>query len=432
MSSIAMKDVNFILANLRDRARYIYKRTNGLMKTSRALVHHFNAACRASRQFPGLLTSRLLMSLNDFDLPVTHRKPTVTLLHQMSELLFLIVLVSLATLTVLPEAIQESIIEVIVTLGVNFSLLIALIVYEDGIGLYLYITVGVFVFLIFLEYLNLRRRTRVMVQVDTKDHFEHDDNIYDSHVNDVIKTKLHGKFNSQVDFRDFLNKLPESQNTEGECISEAQKSAGFSTTGNELFATVEKKYNNLAGVVVSKDQYLKLVSKKIKPEKRVKRQRQFRQDVSSTKSNKKIAADVNSSDELFENFASIHDQMDPSVVKLLEIEMTSRLASGNVVSMAATTSSCTAEFASKSVPVSDGNKLDNPGVVDLTMHTNRLRNRRCNKQKSEAALTEKGPGTNVSGPSSGFQLGSNDINAYSSFEYDSFPITELFENPVKR
>ena len=55
---------------LQFRARRIMTRTQGLMLSANALIQHFNPACRAARKHPNLPVSRLLMVLNDFDLPV--------------------------------------------------------------------------------------------------------------------------------------------------------------------------------------------------------------------------------------------------------------------------------------------------------------------------------------------------------------------------
>jgi len=44
-------------------------RTTGLMRDADALVQHFNPACRVARMYPQLPISRLLMSINDFDIP---------------------------------------------------------------------------------------------------------------------------------------------------------------------------------------------------------------------------------------------------------------------------------------------------------------------------------------------------------------------------
>ena len=57
------------------RARTLIQRKRGMMRNKNALVQHFNPACRVARVNPTLPTSRILISLTDFDLPVSHRLP---------------------------------------------------------------------------------------------------------------------------------------------------------------------------------------------------------------------------------------------------------------------------------------------------------------------------------------------------------------------
>jgi hypothetical protein len=50
------------------RAAFVSRRCTGSIKSSKHLIQHFNPACRASRLLPHLSISRMLMSLNDFDM----------------------------------------------------------------------------------------------------------------------------------------------------------------------------------------------------------------------------------------------------------------------------------------------------------------------------------------------------------------------------
>jgi hypothetical protein len=65
-------DVRVLHGLLRERAKAILMRRAGLMRNSNALVQHFNPACRAARAFAHLPSARLLMSLNDFDIPLDY------------------------------------------------------------------------------------------------------------------------------------------------------------------------------------------------------------------------------------------------------------------------------------------------------------------------------------------------------------------------
>lgn len=42
------------------------------MRNKNSLIQHFNPVCRLARDYPHLPIARLLMSLNDFDLPALH------------------------------------------------------------------------------------------------------------------------------------------------------------------------------------------------------------------------------------------------------------------------------------------------------------------------------------------------------------------------
>jgi hypothetical protein len=69
VAMIVSTDVRMLHYLLRSRARAIMLRRAGLIRNANALVQHFNPACRAARAYPNLASARLLMSLNDFDLP---------------------------------------------------------------------------------------------------------------------------------------------------------------------------------------------------------------------------------------------------------------------------------------------------------------------------------------------------------------------------
>ena len=62
-------DVKTIYYGLKNRVKFILNRTSGLMKTSNAMIQHFNPVCRSVRAFPEYSIARLLLTLNDFDIP---------------------------------------------------------------------------------------------------------------------------------------------------------------------------------------------------------------------------------------------------------------------------------------------------------------------------------------------------------------------------
>lgn len=67
----AKKDMLALHWALQVRARSILSRRRGLLHSMNALVQHFNPACRAARLLPHLPVARLLLTLSDYDLPVS-------------------------------------------------------------------------------------------------------------------------------------------------------------------------------------------------------------------------------------------------------------------------------------------------------------------------------------------------------------------------
>ena len=71
LSSVCGEKVQALHFLLERRARFLLTRTFGVMGVhSSHLLQHFNPACRVARSFPHLPSSRLLISLNDTDLPL--------------------------------------------------------------------------------------------------------------------------------------------------------------------------------------------------------------------------------------------------------------------------------------------------------------------------------------------------------------------------
>ena len=111
--------VNFVLINgtvshevrelcerLSRRSKLIMMRTHGMVRDADALVQHFNPACRAARMYPALPISRLLMSLNDHDIPNRTQ-------HSWFLLPYMYFMTGLLSLTLLPEVLQESSLEIL-------------------------------------------------------------------------------------------------------------------------------------------------------------------------------------------------------------------------------------------------------------------------------------------------------------------------------
>jgi hypothetical protein len=121
--SIVYKDLKLLSNRLRKRAKAILSRVHGQMSLKKCYLQHLNAACRAARYHAELGMSRLLMSLNDLDMP----KAFVPRYHKpQSKWYFLIVgLVVIKNFIVLvylsfPDSFQDAIIETFVCCALNF------------------------------------------------------------------------------------------------------------------------------------------------------------------------------------------------------------------------------------------------------------------------------------------------------------------------
>jgi hypothetical protein len=129
ISGIAASDIRSVHALLRERAKYVLRRSSGLIRFSDSLIQHFNPACRAARAFPELPISRLLMSLNDHDLPTKYvhidkyRRGYFDFFYDFSALIGFIIAHVMFILTTAPEIMQDSIVEVGITASVNLSVL---------------------------------------------------------------------------------------------------------------------------------------------------------------------------------------------------------------------------------------------------------------------------------------------------------------------
>jgi hypothetical protein len=141
------------------------KRQRTLMTDTSPLIQHFNPACRASRAYPELAVSRLLMSLNDFDLPIRSLLKGRNFLDRAVEILStpLVALVHLSE-KILPRSLHDTILECVsvfvlhliiiglVSLGIhNLTALIVLIAVLAGL-------------LIIRECFTFKRRNKIRSQ----------------------------------------------------------------------------------------------------------------------------------------------------------------------------------------------------------------------------------------------------------------------------
>jgi len=72
VTSFVSSDIRQIFDALTSRFVYIIQRRAGAMRDANSLVQHLNPACRAARSYPQLPISRLLLAMNDYDVPHFH------------------------------------------------------------------------------------------------------------------------------------------------------------------------------------------------------------------------------------------------------------------------------------------------------------------------------------------------------------------------
>jgi hypothetical protein len=168
--------IHVVCGLLRERSVRIMKRKETLMSEYSALIQHFNPACRAARQHPHLAVSRLLMSLNDYDLPADSlkRKKNCFEIFGGNLLLPIVFLVQL-TLILLPENIQEGLFETVVVGAVNFTIVAFTVVESVNFAVMIALIVIILAIFAYREITmeRQRRRTRskaiLPVEVDIFD-----------------------------------------------------------------------------------------------------------------------------------------------------------------------------------------------------------------------------------------------------------------------
>jgi hypothetical protein len=143
MTHWARKEILALHHVIKLRGKTILRRSIGLMTHSHALMHHFNPACRAARLHTQLPVARLLMSLNDFDMPTSYSlNDTDVMTERILKVsifpLFLVFFLSF----LLPYTLQDAIIEALAITGFNFGVL----------SLYLLLALEVYIPIIFVAF----------------------------------------------------------------------------------------------------------------------------------------------------------------------------------------------------------------------------------------------------------------------------------------
>lgn len=142
----ASMEVRDVYQHLINNARIMLRRSAGIMRDSNALVQHFNPACRAARMFPELPISRLLLSLNDRDIPILPAEEN--LLRRIQ----LFMLASLFSVILLPELLQESVLGVVSCLWIDFGILLFHIIINFSTALFAIIIIVIVIIIAFVGF----------------------------------------------------------------------------------------------------------------------------------------------------------------------------------------------------------------------------------------------------------------------------------------
>lgn len=167
VASVASSELRIYHAMLKERARFILTRMLGVVRNYNQMLHHCNPACRAARTFPELAASRLLISLNDADLPVhLWRDQQLTLSNGLLWLLQGVLYMFLSPLMLLPAVTHEFAIELTTTCCINLALiglvLLARVNVFISIGISAGIVAGIVLSFLVIWRLEARRHVSVM------------------------------------------------------------------------------------------------------------------------------------------------------------------------------------------------------------------------------------------------------------------------------
>ena len=169
LSMVIHNDVKRLHHLLRVRVGVVMRRTKGVLVNSSELIQHLNPACRAARQFPHLMVSRILMSLNDYDFPsdlTKTEKQVPFLLKVLLSVLSFFGIVIVILLSFLPEALQETFLDVTVSGAISFAIMTTTTASTIAIVVVVLLVVGVFLLIVLREYLLYQKRKS---QVATED-----------------------------------------------------------------------------------------------------------------------------------------------------------------------------------------------------------------------------------------------------------------------
>ena len=141
------EEVVRVAGTIRHRARFIATRCAGTMASYTDLIHHFNPVCRAARTIPHLSISRLLISLNDFDLIPNWTRPSSPLLDLLVKpIIFWFRFVLDYATFMFPLLVYDLLFDLLAVTAFSYSFLQLCVVGSHWLGLSLFVSFSMIVY----------------------------------------------------------------------------------------------------------------------------------------------------------------------------------------------------------------------------------------------------------------------------------------------
>ena len=113
-----------VLRTIQVRVKSLLRRKRGVLVNTSELIQHLNPACRAAREYPHLMVSRLLISMNDYDFPIPATSRSTSGWYMIWHLYDGFVKAFLTLLTCFPYVIQDILISIIITGSISFFIVL--------------------------------------------------------------------------------------------------------------------------------------------------------------------------------------------------------------------------------------------------------------------------------------------------------------------
>jgi hypothetical protein len=228
MYSLVSEEANRIKNILELRFQSIINRKKSIMSDALLPIQHFNVACRVARKFPQLASSRLLMSLNDYDVPkfsIQNNTRKLSFILLMFDFLNWNFNVFMNCFTRLPINVQDLCIEIMTIFIVNFFVLGLYYFGKEtlvGVILFSFFIVLFVFFIVYFDYFRKfytttissfsdiavfarfkNRNAVISYQANTQDNYFDDEN---DDGNDEIQNSLKSSFKN-IDNRKNIKKM---------------------------------------------------------------------------------------------------------------------------------------------------------------------------------------------------------------------------------